>query len=156
MGSPFPFLSLASSPPPAPAVSVERNPTSNVGSVISPSPAACHSSFLSGEPFPFLRVNQVIPASQVKIYPTLGRWLAAHGGRSGFCRWLRDTALTQLGTGWAAMAPDEIWDHLTWDEDMAQQVETVLAPNPEFFDRELESFRPNLMVHSTLLYPTPT
>ena len=90
MGSPFPFLSLASSPPPAPTVRVKRNPTSNVGSVTSPSPAACHSSFLSGEPFPFLRVNQVIPALQVKIYPTLGRWLAAHGGRSGFCRWLRD------------------------------------------------------------------
>ena len=35
------------------------------------------------------------------------------------------------------MEPNELWNHLTWDPIIAEQVETVLAHDPDFFEHEL-------------------
>ena len=131
MGNAFPFASLSSisSSLSSPSLSSSRPPPSR------PSHPVC----LAGVQFPFLSPATKSPSAHPIMHRSLGLWIAHHGGRTGFCVWLRgqiESAIGVEGLHWSAA---DVWDSLLGSGDRWHdvQVETVLEEHPDFMESEL-------------------
>ena len=129
--SPLPLLLLLILfPPPSSSYGKTQSPADGIETnMVQTTTEKCllSSECLTGRQFPFLKMFESTPPSPSALFGSLGRWIAAKGGRSEFCRWLGGVLWDKVGRDWLDMPPDEAWHALTWDEGIAEQVEQVLG-----------------------------